>query len=197
MSWVISRHLSKSGGNHIKYRIGQYNKFTSSKLLQCRQLSNSLIISPHYNKFNKKNTKQDYSSIDHYVTSKMLNPFDPKISENYQDMLLKIYAREILDIFSLEKSTLRLLGYSSLCEYIRGEYSCDSYKEDFFGRVIKLIQKNKKYYSLTNNIRLPPKWVEYMDEEGYMGYYNLNTKKITYSREFILIEEIKNMVGWS
>ena len=197
MSWVISRHLSKSGGNHIKYRIGQYNKFTSSKLLQCRQLSNSLIISPHYNKFKKKNTKQDYSSIDHYVTSKMLNPFDPKISENYQDMWLKIYAREILDNFSLEKSTLRLLGYSSLCEYIRGEYSCDSYKEDFFGRVIKLIQKNKKYYSLTNNIRLPPKWVEYMDGEGYMGYYNLNTKKITYSREFILIEEIKKMVGWS
>ena len=127
----------------------------------------------------------------------MLNPLDPKIRANYQDMWLKIYAREILDNFSFEKSTLRLLGYSSLCEYIRGEYSCDSYKEDFFGRVIKLIQKNKKYYSLTNNIRLPPKWVEYMDEEGYMGYYNLNTKKITYSREFILIEEIKKMVGWS
>jgi len=63
MSWVISRHLSKSGGNHIKYRIGQYNKFTSSKLLQSRQLSNALIISPHYNKFKKKISIQDYSSM--------------------------------------------------------------------------------------------------------------------------------------
>ena len=122
MSWVISRHLSKSGGSHIKYRIGQFNKFTSSKLLQCRQLSNALIISPHYNKFKKKNINTRLLIYDHYVTSKMLNPLDPKISANYQDMWLKIYAREILDKFSFEKSTLRLLGYSSLCEYIRGEY---------------------------------------------------------------------------
>ena len=36
-----------------------------------------------------------------------------------------------------------------------------------------------------------------MDDEGYMGYYNLKTKKVTYSTDFILIEEIKKMVGWS
>jgi hypothetical protein len=202
MSWVVSRHLYKSGGNDIQYRIGNYNKFSSSKMVRCKRLSNALMASPYCVELQRKLSVSrrenilynNYASIDHYISSKMLYPSNPKINHNHQDLWIKTYAREIIDKFSLCTSTIRLLGYSSLCEYICYEYNAD--RDDFLGRVIKIIKKNKKYNSVTNNARLPPNWVEYMDEEGYMGYYNLNTKKITYSTDFILVEEIKNLIGW-
>tara|TARA_B110000211_G_scaffold195755_1_gene224493 strand:+ start:349 stop:777 length:429 start_codon:yes stop_codon:yes gene_type:complete len=57
----------------------------------------------------------------------------------------------------------------------------------------KIIEENKKYYSITMSAPLPAKWTEYMDDEGNMGYYNLDTQEITYSSAFILLEDIKNL----
>lgn len=80
MSWVITRYVSKSGGNNIKYRIGQFNKFSYSGFVRTKQLSKTLVQSPNYKRFQRKikNSRQSnilyntYGSIDEYTRAKRL-----------------------------------------------------------------------------------------------------------------------------
>jgi len=80
MSWVITRHLQKSGGNNLKYRIGQYNKFSHSGFKRTKQLSEALVQSPNYQRFQCKIKKSrqsnilynTYGSIDEYTRAKRL-----------------------------------------------------------------------------------------------------------------------------
>lgn len=48
MSWIITRHLCKSGGNNIRHRIGQYNKFSYSGYNRCKKISKHIFSSRKY-----------------------------------------------------------------------------------------------------------------------------------------------------
>ena len=53
MSWVIARHLCKSGNNNIRFRIGQFNKWSSPKAM-CKKRSTELLNSCLVERFQKK-----------------------------------------------------------------------------------------------------------------------------------------------
>ena len=224
MSWVVTRALCKSGGNDIRWRIGQYNKFSSLKMLHCKKLSTALMHSPYCMEVQqklKRSRKENilhnmYSSMDQYVSHKLLNPSDPKTNHSRQNLWMKTYAREIMNrmnktftwacsIALLTKKFRRRAAHRRMEKHCKNRITLDtpiawgvrskwdhstrSYIQD----VKKIIEENKKYYSMTVNAPLPAKWTEYMDDEGDMGYYNLDTQEITYSSAFILIEEIKKI----
>ena len=225
MSWVVTRHLFKSGGNHIWWRIGQYNKFSSLKMLHCKKLSTALMHSPQCMKIQKKlkrsrkeNILQNmYSSIDQHISHKLLFPSDPKINYSKQILWMKTYARDIIDRMHKEL-TRRCVEWGTFRSnkvvrrqqrFVNNRIELDApialgtmdtntrrripYSYCYLQDAKKIIEENKKYYSITMRAPLPNKWTEYMDDEGDMGYYNLDTKEITYSSAFILLEEIKKI----
>ena len=199
MSWIITRHLCKSGGHQIRFRIGQFNKRSSSKMVHCKQLSTALMQSDRciaiQNKLRmgrQENVLHNmYASIDNHVSESMLHVYtDPKV-HLHEDLWLKTYAREIImSVLSqyFVPSTIRRFGFRFIIEFIGNKD-----RQTVLERVAHIIEKNKKYYSLTKGCQLPKKWVEYMNDEGYMGYYNLTTKEISYSSTFILVEKFKKM----
>ena len=227
MSWVVSRSLYKSGGNNIQFRIGQFNKFSSSQMLHCKNLSTALMCSPHCMKVQqtlKRSRKENmlhnmYSSVDQYISHKLLSPSDPKINHSKQKLWMKTYAREIIDRMHKELThrcvelggspTRRAAATRRSQRFVNNRIELDApialgamdpntrrrtpYAYCYLRDAKKIIEENKKYYSITMGAPLPDKWTEYMDDEGDMGYYNLDTKEITYSSAFILLEEIKKI----
>ena len=227
MSWVVSRHLFKSGGNNIHFRIGQFNKFSSSQMLHCKNLSTALMCSPHCMKVQqtlKRSRKENmlhnmYSSVDQYISHKLLSPSDPKINHSKQKLWMKTYAREIIDCMHRELTrrcselggspARRAAATRRSQRFVNNRIELDApialgamdpntrrrtpYAYCYLRDAKKIIEENKKYYSITMGAPLPDKWTEYMDNEGDMGYYNLDTKEITYSSAFILLEEIKKI----
>ena len=227
MSWVVTRHLFKSGGNNIRFRIGQFNKFSSSQMLHCKNLSTALMCSPHCMKVQqtlKRSRKENmlhnmYSSVDQYISHKLLSPSDPKINHSKQKLWMKTYAREIIDCMHRELTrrcselggspARRAAATRRSQRFVNNRIELDApialgamdpntrrrtpYAYCYLRDAKKIIEENKKYYSITMGAPLPDKWTEYMDNEGDMGYYNLDTKEITYSSAFILLEEIKKI----
>ena len=227
MSWVVTRHLFKSGGNNIRFRIGQFNKFSSSQMLHCKNLSTALMCSPHCMKVQqtlKRSRKENmlhnmYSSVDQYISHKLLSPSDPKINHSKQKLWMKTYAREIIDCMHRELTrrcselggspARRAAATRRSQRFVNNRIELDApialgamdpntrrrtpYAYCYLRDAKKIIEENKKYYSITMGAPLPDKWTEYMDDEGDMGYYNLDTKEITYSSAFILLEEIKKI----
>jgi len=199
MSWVITRHLCKSGGHQIRFRIGQFNKRSSSNMVHCKQLSTSIMQSDRCVAIQNKlrTCRQDnvlhnmYASIDNHVSERLLHVYtDPNVHLQ-EDLWLKTYAREIIMAVLSQyftPSTIHRFGFRFITEFIS-----NTDRDTVLERAIHIIQKNRKYYSLTKGCKLPAKWIEYMDSEGYMGYYNLTTREITYSSAFILVEEFKKM----
>ena len=227
MSWVVSRALCKSGGNDIRWRIGQYNKFSSLKMLHCKKLSTALMHSPYCMEVQqklKRSRKENvlhntYGSIDQHISHKLLSPSDPKINHSKQKLWMKTYAREIIDRMHKELThrcvelggspTRRAAATRRSQRFVKNRIELDApialgamdpnthrrtpYAYCYLRDAKKIIEENKKYYSITMGAPLPDKWTEYMDDEGDMGYYNLDTKEITYSSAFILLEEIKKI----
>ena len=76
MSWVVSKHICKSGGNGIYNRIGNYNKHSSKRCQTLRHIYKSTAASI------KKNLKDDgrgknniYDVIDEYINRTRLFTF--------------------------------------------------------------------------------------------------------------------------
>ena len=80
MSWVISKHLNKGGGNNIAYRIGQFNKYTYSKFKKKQHLVTKIINSPKCKEIQQKLFRSrkanilnnTYSAIDEYTRAKRM-----------------------------------------------------------------------------------------------------------------------------
>ena len=140
MSWVITRKLTKSGGNNIAYRIGHFNKWSSPKAM-CKYFSNNLILSGLLEKFQKNKKINIYTTIDSYVSIKRLyqigqsrkKVWESKIA--FIDMWAKLYTREIM--YNYKK------GFS----HWNGSF------KQYEPKIHKIfIKRNKKYNSMNDII---------------------------------------------
>jgi len=74
MSWVITRHLLKCGGNNINWRIGNYNNYSSKQCQTLRKIYTYLPNSKRYKYFLKNINQSLYTDIDIYVSNKIIRP---------------------------------------------------------------------------------------------------------------------------
>lgn len=68
MSWVIARHLIKSGNNNVKYRIGNFNKWSSTLFQRRKKLAQEARSSPKHNCI----ITEYITRLDRYVSCKMV-----------------------------------------------------------------------------------------------------------------------------
>jgi len=193
MSWVISKHLNKGGGNNIKFRIGQFNKFSYSGFRRSKQLSLELQRSPKYKYIQNKLAicRQEnvldntYSAIDEYTRAKRMyyslhsskffkyikqknntmrhtapawswNPqamgYGSSQKYHYPMYILwsKIYAREITHIIKGRCRTEKKVAKKNNWDWYNPLFS---YKQAYTRKVLSIIVKNKKYYSMDKALK--------------------------------------------
>jgi len=188
MSWVITRHLNKSGGNNIKYRIGQFNKFSYSGFKRTKQLCLNIQHSLKYKQIQQKlriSRKENvlnntYGAIDEYTRAKRMyyslhsskffkdikhknnnmrytapiwsrNPqaigYGSSKEYHYPMYILwcNIYAREITHMIKGRCRTEKKVAKKNKWNWDDPSFS---YKQAYTGKVLSIIVKNKKYYSM-------------------------------------------------
>lgn len=73
MSWVITKHLCKSAGNNIWWRIGNYNKYSLKQCQVLKKIYTSLHKTKKYKEFSKIIDTTKYDIIDEYMYCKSLS----------------------------------------------------------------------------------------------------------------------------
>ena len=132
MSWVITRHLSKSGGNNIRYRIGQFNKRSSSAYKTCRHISTCLIRSKKYKQFQEKMNYSHKQNVMHNLYS--------GLEEDPLCRMAAVYIRELLALADKYKNKANCIcGHCSICKQQR--YAV-------FNKIYKIIFRNIRYRSM-------------------------------------------------
>ena len=135
MAFVIARHLYKSGGNDIIFRIGQYNKRSKREYEICRNIAKCVVSSERYITF-QKNIKHS-RDID-----KLCNLY-VCIERKPIELMAKIYSKEII------KKIIK--NSSSRKEVIKnGKWGQQpkTYMKYFLAAATKIIHKNTKYRSM-------------------------------------------------
>ena len=161
MSWIISRHLYKSGGNNISFRIGHFNKGSSPKAM-CKKLSTSLLQSGLLEKFQKNKKLKVYETINNYIRFKTLYEDGAGRSKIWlskialMDMWGKLYSQEIISNYT--KSFSHWSG--SLKKY-------DPIIKQ------KFINRNKKYSSMDTIIKFSGRYS--LRKYIFIGIGNYNT----------------------
>ena len=122
MSWVVSRHLNKSGGNNITYRIGQYNKFSHSGFARNKQISQMLVQSSHFKNFQDTMLASrqanilynTYSCIDEYTRAKRM--YSSLSSEQFFTNIVQTNTniRNTAPVWTLNAQAI---GYGSSIQY--------------------------------------------------------------------------------
>jgi len=99
MSFVISRHLFKSGNNNIAWRLGQFNKFSSNSCVVCKHLSTKLLLSKKCKAFQEKmkNCRKD----------NIVGNFYSAVDIDLLDIMGRTYAREIIKKITYRLTTSR------------------------------------------------------------------------------------------
>lgn len=131
MSWIITRHLYKSGGNNIAWRIGQYNKRSSLGYITCNQISTYF----KHSKKNKNFQEQMKMSRNDNIMHNLYSGIDADIHET----MANVYIGEIMRT----KTVRRLLG-----KY-HGSYVPMT---DIYYDVAHFIHTNKRYRSMNSQL---------------------------------------------
>ena len=137
MSWVVSRHLNKSGGNNITYRIGQYNKFSHSGFARNKQISQMLVQSSHFKNFQDTMLASLNAQAIGYGSS---------IQYHWPIYVLwkNIYAREIIHMII---GRYKLHQHKAIAKKNKWNYTDPlfCFKHAYLSKVLTIIIKNKKY----------------------------------------------------
>ena len=163
MSWVIARYLCKSGGNNIRFRIGQFNKWSSPKAM-CKKLSTALSKSCLVEKFQKNKNMRVYETINNYVSFKTLYKDGEGWSKMWwsklalMDMWGKLYSQEII------------ANYTKSFKHWSGSLK----KYDPIIRQ-KFIHKNNKYSSMDTILKCNGRYS--LPKYIFIGIGNYNTHK--------------------
>ena len=164
MSWVIARHLYKSGNNNIHWRIGNYNKFSYSRFHAKKQISDEFISSDIYKFLQQKEfllgetwrkqykIKRILRLIDIYTRNKRMSfCVRPKIllrnKINMQREWGNIYGYEITDVIFKNCKNIQTLNRKYKYEFSNG---CHIKKFNQLSWTI--IQKNKRLSSFSRII---------------------------------------------
>lgn len=142
MSWVITRHLTKSGGNNIYFRIGQFNKRSSYCYTVSRINSSNVVQSSRYKYYQQKLT-----------STRKLNILHNDYSMQYKDVstfMGKTYAREIIN--KITASVSRPSLYIKFYKRTRKNPEV-SYKQHFIIECLRVISKSTRYNSMNRALK--------------------------------------------
>lgn len=164
MSWVIKRHLSKSGGNAIGMRIGRFNRFSSNQCQTLKQIAHSVPRTrqfKHYKQKHKSISKLHHI-IDEYCVRKTLNIYfewsapSPTPIRAPWWKARKAYWQSWCDTYGIRIANnifKNCNSYEDLrIKHPLGMISDIFPKKRFYTIIIKIINKNKKYLSLKERV---------------------------------------------
>lgn len=163
MSWVIARHLCKSGNNNIRFRIGQFNKWSSPKAM-CKKLSTELLNSCLVERFQKKKKICVYDTIDNYVSFKTL--FWSSDGEGWSKMWWSKLA--LMDMWG------KLYSHEIIANYTKSfKHWSGSFKK--YDPIIRqtFIHKNNKYSSMDTILKCNGRYS--LPKYIFIGIGNYNT----------------------
>jgi len=148
MSWVITRHLLKSGGNNICCRIGNYNSHSSTQCQTLKKIYTSLPTSVRYKRFRKNINPVLYNNIDNYIYEKtpaFTRPEHERFRDPYLNSWCKYYTSKIAD---------KIFRRCAVREDIMTKYNNEALKisaDDMFTIcIVNIINKYDNYLSFSN-----------------------------------------------
>ena len=159
MSWVITRHLFKSGSNNISCCIGRYNNFSSYKCQQLKNRAKHILRSKKYKDFTVRKTKPLYDAIDEFINRKILyidNEWSAassapcrepywKAKEIFYEIWSKSYAEDLTNVIFKNCLTKQELLNKFKYKDINSDYEISSMFQTI--AIIK-INQSKKYNEL-------------------------------------------------
>ena len=164
MSWVVARHLYKSGNNNIKSRIGRYNRQSSTKCQRLRKIAihaQRTRIAPLHRYFHLGRDYELYTIMDEYRSRKTLSIYFEWAAQSNapcrapywkaKNAFHNIWTTNDIDYIvdtmykdcSTTKTFLCKFNYKSL--YSRGVLHRPTM---FRNIIVVIINKNKKYTCL-------------------------------------------------
>jgi hypothetical protein len=168
MSWVIARHLYKSGDNNICWRIGNYNKFSYSNFLKKKEFSQKYKHSRQYKllqsssiyhvrrrpprgvpPFEVVTHKRILRLLDKYISYKSMSMWiDPELLYTYKLKLLNewghIYGYQITNIIFKKCYNITSLNHKYNYDFKRGD------AKKFNQLSFTIIQKHNRLLSFSN-----------------------------------------------
>ena len=166
MSWIISRHLYKSGGNEIYNRIGNYNKHSSRRCIGLRQIYKSMATSVK----KKEQCTDTVNATDEYINRRALyidfahsgassnsyrTPYWDAERAYYKIWATK-YANNIVEIIFKDSTIKSFLKKTTI---LKRSFISKNIKETFIITTLKIISSNKKYSS----------WQEMLKERNHQS----------------------------
>ena len=170
MSWVIARHLYKSGNHNIYWRIGNYNKFSYSNFLKKKKFSQKYKHSQQYKLLQRSSIyhvrrrpprgvppfevvtpKRILRLLDKYISYKTMSMWiEPALLYTYKRKLLKewghIYGYQITNIIFKKCHDIASLNHKYDYDFKKGD------AKKFNQLSFNIIQKHKRLLSFSNEI---------------------------------------------